>query len=458
MYFFQAAVAQKYMVSQGDLIYRNFYSNAIIIDVLKTNGKSINMLIRRIPLTLLVIIFVGLVTSQSTDLPDPVQIYRYIKVTSDERAGDVRWIEIWETQNRAQNDRQWVMIDLEGNADGGITSTCYHALALGSGSPVYFVNDQLVPVANAQQMLDEIANRRLVDQSLLYVEEFVENFDSIAVLGEETVAGIPSQRRELVDQDATNLFLIKPPATSTAQLWTAVDGDYVTRYEFTADGSTGDVTHVYRLQEGGSIEPPSEVNMQCFDGPFPQDEGMQPLVEGNLTHSSFRSDASIDDLRGFYDEELTPAWESAGNTPQGGRVYTRSMDNGSVCRLGLQFQSDPSGGTVMTARVIPEAVSEETFSDITAEFTSPVVVQTASNFAFSFAGTVQDAVESVVIDLEADGWVRRPELTDIRETSALVTLTKDSVDTHVIIDGNGINANIRIQQREPVCGPTFAVP
>ena len=31
--------------------------------------------------------------------PDPVQIYRTIKQTSDARAGDVRWIEIWETRD-----------------------------------------------------------------------------------------------------------------------------------------------------------------------------------------------------------------------------------------------------------------------------------------------------------------------------------------------------------------------
>lgn len=415
------------------------------------------MVVKRLVLLVIVCISIGFAAAQDSGVPDPVQIYRTIKFTSDARAGDLRWIEIWETQDRAAGDRQWVMIDVEGTVNG-VEATCYHAVALGSGSPIYFVDDELVPVGSAEELFEEIENRRLVDQSLLYVEDYVDNFDDIEVVGEENVVGIASEKRELIDQDAANLFLIKPPAVSAAELWTAVDGGYITRYEFTADGSTGDVSHTYRLRPGGDIQPPDEVDMQCFDGGFPVARDTEPLVTGNLTHSTFQSALTTEQLQSHYDQTLTPEWNPAGNSPRGGRIYERTLENGSVCRLGLEFQPNTNGGTVMTARVVPESITEETFADITDEFVSPVVVQTASNFAFSVTGTVQDALGDVLPDLERDGWTARPELTDLRADSAFVTLSKDGVDTHVIVDNAGANSTVRVQQREPVCGPTFAVP
>jgi hypothetical protein len=95
-----------------------------------------------------------------------------------------------------------------------------------------------------------------VDQSVLYVED-VGNFDSAQADGNEMVNGIESERFMFIDEDAANLFLIKPPATSTATLWTAADGGFVTRYRFEADGSTGNVSHTYDLLPGGAIQPPS---------------------------------------------------------------------------------------------------------------------------------------------------------------------------------------------------------
>lgn len=112
----------------------------------------------------------------------------------------------------------------------------------------------------------------------------------------------------------------------------------------------------------------------------------------------------------------------------------------------------------MTARVVPEFVSEETFNDITDEFTSPVVVASAANFGFTVTGNVQNALDSVLPDLRSDGWTLREEITDIRDNSAFITLRKDGIEMHVIIDGETGNANVRIQQREPVCGPTFDIP
>jgi hypothetical protein len=386
--------------------------------------------------------------------PDPVQIYRTIKQTSDARAGDVRWIEIWET--RDGNSRQWVMVDLQGTPNG-VESTCYHAVALGSGAPIYFVDDELVPVANVADLIETLANRRLLDQSLLYVEGYVDQFDEVEIIGQMSVAGIDSEQRRLIDQDAANLFLIKPPATSTADLWTATDGGYVTRYRFTADGSQGDVVHTYDLLPGGSIQPPSEVNMQCFPDGFPVAPQTAPLVTGSLTHSTFRSELTVDDLRDHYQEALTPAWEPIGNSPGGGRVFSQTLDSGSVCRLGLQFQPNPNGGTVMTARVNPDVVTEDTFASLP-DYSSPVVIQTASNFTFSVDGGVQAALDQVLPDLEADGWVQRPELTDVRENSAFVTLQQGNVDTHVIVDSTGASATVRVQQRDPLCGPTFNVP
>jgi hypothetical protein len=182
-------------------------------------------------------------------------------------------------------------------------------------------------------------------------------------------------------------------------------------------------------------------------------------VTGSLTHATLRSTQTPEQLQLYYDEMLVPAWEPVGNNPQGGRLYQRTLDNGSICRLGLQFQAVPDGATVMSARVVPELVTEASFDDLPGMLTSPVVVQNASsNLSVVIAGTVRNALDEVVPDLEADGWQRRPELTDIRDESALVTLRKDNVETHVIVDGAGTSAMVYIQQRDPICGPTFAVP
>jgi hypothetical protein len=393
----------------------------------------------------------------SAQVPDSVQIYRTIKLSEDTRAGDLLWIEIWETQ--ARDDWQWVMIDVRGTPDG-VESTCYHAVALGGGAPIYFMDDELVPVSSAATLRQEIENRRLVDQSLLYVED-LENFNDVQVVGTDTIAGIPSEQRTLTDQDAANLFLIKPPATSVADLWTAVDGGFVTRYRFRADGSTGDVSHTYDLLPGGTIQPPSTVNLQCFNDGFPLPDGAAPLVTGSLTHGTFNYDGTVEAMRNFYQETLTTDWESGGNTPQGGRIYTRTLDNGSTCRLGLQFQNNPNGGTVMTARVNPDIVSDATFAAIPDEFISPVVVAgTAQTLSITLPETVDGALAQVLPDLEASGDVQLAALTDIREDSAFVALrnTTTNADTYVIVDHNGTVSNVRVLQQEPICGPTFTVP
>ena len=99
--------------------------------------------------------------------------------------------------------------------------------ALTSALAAFPVNE----VDSAATLRREIENWRLVDQSVLYVED-VGNFDSAQADGNEMVNGIESERFMFIDEDAANLFLIKPPATSTATLWTAADGGFVTRYRW----------------------------------------------------------------------------------------------------------------------------------------------------------------------------------------------------------------------------------
>jgi hypothetical protein len=169
----------------------------------------------------------------------------------------------------------------------------------------------------------------------------------------------------------------------------------------------------------------------------------------------------VEEMRNYYQETLTPDWEPGENTPQGGRTFTRVLDNGSTCRLALQFQTNPNGGTVMTARVNPDIVSDATFASIPDEFISPIVVQgTAQTLSIILPETVEGALTQILPDLEASGNVQLEALTDIREDSAFVALRNPNTnaDTYVMVDYNGTVSNVRVLQQEPICGPTFTGP
>jgi hypothetical protein len=388
-------------------------------------------------------------------IPDPVRIYRSIELKSDTRAGDIRWIEIWETQDQRLGDREWVMIDLQGGQNG-IDETCHHAIKQGSGAPIYLVNGDLVPIDSAETLFSEIENRRLVDQGLIYVEEYSDNFDEITDLGEEEVNGVLSRKRRLFDEDATNLFLVLPPATSTALLWTAIDGDFVTRYLFEATGSTGSVSHRYELLPGGAVVVDEKPELQCFDGGFPTPNLSTSHLSGNLTYQSYASELSTQELQLFYDEALTPMWEPSPFSGVVNRFYTREFEDGTVCNLGIRFE-EGNDRTIFTASAVPTVVGEDAFSQITDDLASPIFIQSASNVTFSIEGTVQEAIEQVLPDFEDDGWILRDQLTDIRDDSAFITVRNGLTETHITVDRIGENAVVRLQQREPVCGPTFPV-
>lgn len=361
----------------------------------------------------------------------------------------MRWIEIWES--RAATDRRWVMIDAQGQADE-VEYSCYHTLAIGSGAPIYIKDDQLIPVQDAQQLFSEIQNHNLVDQSELYVSG-----RECAVQDADVINGVEAQKCTFENQDAANLFLIKPPATSIGELWTAAEGGYSVRYRFSAQGTNGTVEHRYEAVQpptNFSISLPTSAHLTCFEGDFPIPDGGVTLASG-LNFATIESDSDTQTLQRFYDEKLFPAWESAGNSPTGGRLYSRMLDNGTECRVNLNFGRGRDDKTLISADVYPQSVNVESFQ-LPNDLASPVVIQ-AAKANFLIAGGVQNALDELVPDFEESGWVVREELSDVREDSAFVTLKNDAENTemHIIVDRMGTNARVNIQTRDPFCGPRF---
>jgi hypothetical protein len=382
----------------------------------------------------------------------PGQVYRFIKFSGDDRAGNIRWIEIWDTQTTA-GDLEWTMIDNEWMPGVGIETQCYYATAIGNGTPLYVEDGELQPIETRDQLLQELENRRLVLNSEFYVNDN-ECTETIT----NTINGISSASCVFEDQDASGIFLIKSPATSVGTLWRAIDGDYPVRYDFAADGSSGDVEHRYELFPNDSItiEQPDVSNLLCFDGAFPIPESTSPASRGSLTFTALQSDLSTSELQTFYDNALSDTWNITGNRPNGGRVYSRELDGGSICTLEMRFRESPNGKTGVTASVFPEEVNLENL-EVTDEFTSPVVIQSYASVLYTERGAVQEIVNRQVSQ-QGEDWFIRDDLTDIREDSAFVVLAQADSQQEIYITVDRLNdeeSTVQVQTRAGVCGPTF---
>ncbi|GAB5492813.1 MAG: hypothetical protein Phog2KO_30280 [Phototrophicaceae bacterium] len=411
------------------------------------------MRVLRIPLILILMFSMYSLLMAQGITPDPSQVYRFIKISSNENATDTRWIEIWE--RRDGQDREWVMIDSESDPISGIESTCYYALAIGGGVPLYLVDDEVLPTGNAQELFDEIENRRLVDNA----ENYVTNLDCASEQS-DTINGIQSDLCTF-EEDAFGLFLVRPPATATGDLWLASDGDYVVDYDFRAQGPLTTVEHRYDFippDNNFAIEPQQVDSMLCFDNSFPVPDDTQ-LLTGNTTFSAYASPLRMDELQTFYDLELIPDWEAGGATPGGGRVFRRTLDSGTQCTLSLRFGDGQNDTTTIAASVFPESVNVESL-ELPDDFSSPVVVQSVYSLpVISFLGTVTDAVSNFTSDYETQGWSLRDDLTDIRDESAFIVLTQDEQEMYITINNTTKErSSVLIQTRAGICGPTFDMP
>lgn len=407
----------------------------------------------KLPLVLIFIFTVYSFLMAQGITPDPSQVYRFIKISSNENATDTRWIEIWE--RRDGQDREWIMIDSESDPVTGIESTCYYALAIGGGVPLYLVDDEVLPTGNAQELFEEMENRRLVDNA----ENYVTNLDC-ETKQDAVINGVESSLCTF-EGDAFGLFLVRPPATATGELWIASDGDYVVEYNFSAQGPLTTVNHLYEFippANSFSIEPLQVDSMLCFDNSFPTPEDTQ-LLTGNTTFSAYASPLRIDELQTFYDLELVPEWEVGGAIPRGGRVFNKTLEDGTQCTLSLRFGEGQNDMTTIAASVFPQSVNVESL-ELPDDFSSPVVVQSVYSLpVISFTGTVTEAVTNFTSDYANQGWSLREDLTDIRDDSAFIVLTQDGQEMYITINTiSEERSSVLIQTRAGICGPTFQVP
>lgn len=385
-------------------------------------------------------------------LPDPSQIYRFIKISNTERAGDVRWIEIWEQNDGS--DFELTMLDSEGTLMG-MASSCHYVLALGNSTPLYLVDDERIPVPDAATLRQEIENRRLV----VNVNNFVQGLE--CVVEEQVIINGVQAERCTVENDAFGLFLVRPPATAEGNLWVASNDGYPVRYDFSAAGQRDIVAHRYELLQPAAsfaIVPQQVDEMVCFDGLFPAPNGAT-LLNGGLNFSIYESGLRVDELETFYDLALAPDWQSVSTLNDGGRLYRRTLADGATCTLSLRYSEGRDSTRLVAASVFPETLNPDSLN-LPDDFQSPVVVQNVYSFApIVLDGTVPEVVNFFIGDYQSQGWSARDELTDVREDSAFVVLAQGEQEEWLTFDALADNrVSVTRQTRAGVCGPTFDVP
>ncbi|MBN1284185.1 MAG: hypothetical protein JXB47_02175 [Anaerolineae bacterium] len=407
---------------------------------------------RRLWLILIVILLLGS-PALAQDEPDRVQVYRLIRVTDNETASRMHWIEIWESRDYVNDARQLVMVDVQARGvDQAAEVACYYAMSQGAGAPViYMKDDELIPVDDAGKFWEEMANRRVSDQSRLYATGVLCEPGAIV-----SVNGVLAQSCVFENADASTVFFVKPPATARGELWRVTEDvykEFPVRYYFEAQGSTTRVTHRYEAYiRDFMLTAPEKLDLLCFDGGFPKLDSLTPITGNALTYAAFVSDLSASELQMQLDAALLGPWQSADTERNDARAYTRTLENGTECSLLLTFAPRTGApGTSLAVDVFPRAVD---MANLDLPDVGPAVVQSASQ-SVTVEGNVNEALAVLLADFGADGWVQRAELTDVREDSAFVTLRRDSYETYIIIEGGDEQSFVRIQTRPATCGPTF---
>lgn len=404
---------------------------------------------------LLITLIYGSVTAQELQR---FQNYQLIRRLDSERAGNIRWVELWESQDKPNNARQLVMIDAQGRPQGsGVDARCYFASSTDNGIPTYIVDNERIPVSSASMLWEQLENRRLFNQS----QFFVKNWDC-QPQGSETVNGFETQHCTFENVDATGLFLVRPPATSTGDLWTAANGSPV-RYRFEAEGADAKLLHKYEMlvpPENFVIVPTGDtVNLLCFDSSFPMPRDTKAVSFGSLTRAAFDSSLTREDLVNFYDSELKQgSWvkQKPADAVNGPFNYSRVLPNGSKCEFTLSFTGRSGAINQFSAEVFPSYATADNLP--LPENLPETFSLSATNATLQVDGSVADAIQQFLPNFLAEGWVQRDELTDIRDNSAFITLARDDYEMHVIIDSGPGRAFVQIQTRSAACGPTFDAP
>jgi hypothetical protein len=371
---------------------------------------------------LLCVLAVVIAAQRSYTLPAPYEVYRLIVIRDNDRAGDIEWLEVWE--RRDGQDTEWVMVEADSDMTG-ITTRCHYLLAMGSGTPLYMIDGEAQAVDGALTVIAETQQRRLMVNSDVHIRDVA--CDSTE---DGLINGIPAERCTFADEDALNLFEMKPPATSQGDLWTALDGGYPLQYDFIAQGSTKSAEHTFSYQTlTEQITPPTDVSLMCFEDDFPLPSDAT-LLNSTLTFLSYETPLSRDELNSFYATQLDD-WTIEDNRPNAGRVYETTLASGTTCQIQMRFGAGRDDNTIVATTVYPEDVNVENFR-LPDTISEAIVVQDFLR-RDQFEGTVREVAQRL-IDEQGDDWTVRDDLTDIRDDSAFIAMSDGEQIAYITLD------------------------
>jgi hypothetical protein len=404
----------------------------------------------------------GTTQAQTPTQPDePVQIYRFILQENYSRAGDIHWIEAWESFDTNLNARQLVMMEGIGSADS-LDITCYYALGIGNNTPIYIKDGETQPVDAAAQFWNTLKNREIMIQASSFVDFFGEGCQSTAA---ETVNGYETQHCAFEGQDASGIFLVNGTAQGNGQIWFTED-DFTVRYLFEAGGQVNHVIHRYEvLPFEGSLSPEDlpEVPLACFDEAFPVPDDTNIVNQTNI-YAFLESELDPAALQEYYTQGLDEmGWEPiSGGTPTQLNfekpITNEEGEEQAICRASLRFTPN-NAGSRMTVDVYPNAVNWDNLS--TAKGFNGTVVQSAlDSFVLAIPSiSPLDVAQQKITERTALGYTLRDELYLEQDNSSFVALRgPDGIDEYYVVDATPAGGStLSVFRGQPICGPHFEV-
>lgn len=432
---------------------------------------------------LLTMMAVSAAAQMGTPPPETGLYYRLLRIASDDKATDTRWIEMWERVDTENNRREVILLEARAGANG-VEDSCQYVRVSPDEPALQLADGVRQPVFDAANVFNTLPNARVFGQ----YNQFVSFISACGQTGSGTVNSVNAEQCGFEGVDASNLFLIRPPATANGARWAAPNGQPVS-YRMEVDGDDSTVLSRYEYIPSqvniASTSSQSELQMACMNIPLPLPEGSTLLAQNGDTYAVFDSSVSLPDLRAHHEDRLTSeeyqnpvVWRAEAIDDERQQSFVRSMPDGSQCRLEINYTPTDGGGpTAYDITVRPgftqaanllagaPAAEEPAEGEITEEAeateepeTTAVTALSATNANATVPGGVQDALDLYLPRYIAEGWVLREDLTDQREDSAFVTLSRDNYEMHIMVEALVGSSIVRIQTRTAACGPTFSPP
>ncbi|MBC8099277.1 MAG: hypothetical protein H7Y11_07520 [Armatimonadetes bacterium] len=393
----------------------------------------------------------------------PSDTYRLIRTVFDDSATTMRWVELWERLDPLAASKELVMVQANGSSTG-VQDSCSYLRIEPNVVPVYLVDGVRQQVMNAEETWARIANRNVFDGYQTFTANQV-----CSTPTSEAVNAVDALRCSFAEVNASSLFLVRPPATAVIDRWTLPSTNTLVKYSLTADGADSVVYNRYEAlsSAGGISRPSADLNLLCFDTPFPVAPELALLSYGNQTSAlfEFQTIVPFGDVQTFYTVALTEGFDKAWVAPAeqldpNRQSFMRTFESGEQCQLNINY-TPGSGTTASTVQVevVPDYILKQQRFAADNPASGASVASSATDAQITFAGSVADALTEYLPPYLAEGWVLRTDLTDqARENSAFVTLERDNYQMHIIVEGAVGRSFVRIQTRTTACGATFPVP